>query len=89
MRRIKYDKTEALIWKRNLSKISDQIGLYLEPPTITKVLGKTAIVHEHGCRMLAVKPEHSRAAACVKYLLVHYSYSSSNGSHIVCVHDMV
>ena len=89
MRRVEYNKSETLIWEWYLSEVCNQIRFNLESASIAQGFCEAAIVHKHGCRMLAVKPEHPRAAACVKNLLVHYSYSSSNGSHIVCVHDMV
>ena len=73
---VEYDKSETLVRKWNLSEVRDQIRLDLESSSITQVLGKAAVIHEHGRRIFFVEPEHSGSATGIKNWF--HRFSSSN-----------
>lgn len=79
MRRIEYYKFEGFILKRHIPKISYQIRVYSNTPTVTCDKFFFPNIHVNRIRICFVKPHHSTTTAGIKYFLVgcHFPLLSS------------
>ena len=76
MRRIEYYKFEGFILKRHIPKISYQIRMHSNTPTVTCDKFFFPNIHVNRIRICFVKPHHSTTTAGIKYFLVGCHLSS-------------